>query len=190
MRTSTIAATVTVLTAAYASPLSRRQSPEISHCANASNSTLCIDTVNAINGWDNSVNGVNNFLNVAGTSAQPALTDIQTLIDAEPGFLGILGSTSGLSQAGQDAVTFLTANFGPKVKDEFDGVVAGTTGVHDGVTEINSARCGSDGILENIGTVWVEAAAAAGADVPGRPLGPTVCEKEPVNSGDAYTTDS
>jgi hypothetical protein len=49
-------------------------------------------------------------------------------------------------------------------------------------------RCSQ--VLPAIGTLWVESAAAVGADKPGMPLGPDFCPLIPSNSGDAFVNDN
>lgn len=164
----------------------------LNDCSNAADSSLCQQVVGAINHWDNSVNTVNNFLNIANGLSGQDLTDQEnialTAADEEPGFLNTLMNTPGLSQAGIDAANTLGQVF-PGVPQNLNQLLNSEILVSDAVNNINNLRCSFSGdseILQNIGTLWVEAAAAAGADVPGTPLGPAICEKAPTNSGDAY----
>ena len=152
---------------------------------------LCIQVVTAISGWDYSVNTVNNFLNIANGLSGQDLTDKEftalTAANAEPGFLNTLMNTPGLSQAGIDAANTLMQVF-PGVPQNLVELMNSEILVSDAVDNINNLRCSSPGnskILENIGTLWVEAAATVGADTPGAPLGPNICPKSP-NTGDGY----
>lgn len=164
----------------------------IDDCGNTSDPSLCVDTVNTINDWDNSVNIVNNFLNIANQlTGQDIINNALTALQAanlEPGFLSTLQSTPGLSQTGQDAANILSQVFSA-VPANLNEVANSQISTSDAVDNVNNARCsfpGDGNILENIGILWAEAAAAVGADAPGSPLGPLVCQKGPSNTGDAY----
>jgi hypothetical protein len=159
--------------------------------SNSPNPSLCETVVNAIAGWDNSVNTVNNFLNIAnGLSGQDLTNNENIALSAanlEPGFLNTLMNTPGLSQAGINAANTLGQVF-PGVPQNLVELTNSAILVSDAVNNINTLRCSSPGdsnILENIGILWVESAAAAGADTPGTPLGPNFCPKSP-NTGDGY----
>lgn len=207
MRASTIAAilafTATALSAPTKSslaPVTKRQvfgrdtNSALNDCSNAADQFTCVRVVNTIANWDGSVNNVNNFLNVAGGLSGSDLTNLENsalgAANAEPGFLQTLSTISGLSQAGQDAATQL-GNVFPKVPQNLGRLLDGSGfPVQSAIDAINDARCpppvGTDSILVLIGTLWQEAAAAAGADTPGFPLGPNVCAKDNGNSGDAF----
>jgi hypothetical protein len=160
--------------------------------SNSPTPELCVQVVTAIGGWDDSVNTVNNFLNIANGLTGQDLTDNEfTALNAanlEPGFLGTLMNTPGLSQAGIDAANTLLQVF-PGVPQNLVLLTNSEILVSDAVDNINNLRCsfpGDANILENIGTLWVESAAAAAADPPGFPLGPNACPKSP-NTGDGYS---
>lgn len=160
--------------------------------SNSPTPDLCEQVVTAIGGWDDSVNTVNNFLNIANGLTGQDLTDNEftalRAANAEPGFLGTLMNTPGLSQAGVDAANTLMQVF-PGVPQNLVELTNSEILVSDAVDNINNLRCsfsGDSNILENIGTLWVESAAAVGADTPGFPLGPDACPKSP-NTGDGYS---
>lgn len=89
----------------------------------------------------------------------------------------------GLSTAGQDAAAHLGQIF-PVVPTSLQNVVSGGSAI-DAATAINAVRCPSGGILDDISTLWLEAAAAVGADTPGGTLGPFACLRGSAGS-DAY----
>jgi hypothetical protein len=163
----------------------------INDCSNTPNTSLCEQVVGSIGGWDDSVNAVNNFLNIANGLSGQDLTDNEftalRFANAEPGFLNTLMNTPGLSQAGINAANTLGQVF-PGVPQNLVDLTNSAILVSDAVNNINTLRCSAPGdsnILENIGILWVESAAAVGADTPGTPLGPNACPKSP-NTGDAY----
>ena len=159
----------------------------------------------AIGGWDDSVNGVNLFLNTANNLSGQDLTNAEfaalRFANAEPGFLTTLQGTPGLSQAGQNAANTLGQVF-PAVPQNLVELTQSEISVQDALSNINGIRYAyldapdvilltdisnsCPQILGNIGTLWVESAAAAGADTPGFPLGPDACPKPNGNSGDAF----
>ena len=150
--------------------------------------------VNAIIGWDSSVNTVNNFLNIAAFEGNPQLTTDEnnalSFANLEPGFLTTLRSTPNIDQAGTDAAATLDQKF-PTVPAQLQLLLSSQVSVQSALDAINSVRCPTEGgILNAIGTLWQSAAAAAGADTPGFPLGPDVCVLEPDNTGDAYVNDN
>lgn len=171
---------------------SKRSSQDaINDCGSNSNPGLCVQVVKAISGWDDSVNIVNNFLNIANDLTGQDLTDNESTAlqaaQAEPGFLTTLMNTPGLSQEGIDAANSLMQVF-PGVPQNLVDLTQSSILVSDAVNIINNLRCsfsGGGNILKNIGTLWVASAAAAGADTPGAPLGPDFCPKSP-NTGDGY----
>jgi len=153
----------------------------------------CRTVVTAITGWDFSVNIVNAFLNSATSlPVDQTLTDVEnTALDfanLEPGFLGTLKATPGLSAAGLAAAATLgdpTTGVFPQVPANLKTLLDGSgTTVQFAVDQINAVRCSQ--ILTAISTLWVEAAAAAGADTPGLALGPNQCPKPGGQVGNAY----
>ncbi|KAF2111292.1 hypothetical protein BDV96DRAFT_690654 [Lophiotrema nucula] len=208
MKASTIAAILSFTAAAAAAPASRtklyggrtnlnkRQAltglqKAQADCQSGGNADpdTCLNVVNAINGWDQSVNTVNNFLNIAESLSGDDLTNnentAKTAADLEPGFLTTLRNTPNLDATGQSAAATLDTFF-PIVPDNVNKLLAAEESVQDGVNAINDARCNH--VLQAIGDLWISAAAAAGADTPGRPLGPLVCTLNAGNVGDAYST--
>jgi hypothetical protein len=155
MKATVIAAILAFTTSAVAAPLESRQiisncatseqglCNAINDCASSSNQDACVNVVKAINGWDSSVNTVNNFLNEANELTNPTLTSDEgrALLAAnqEPGFLGTLQSTSGLSQAGQAAASRLGTNF-PQIPQTLANLENGIGSVQDGVSTINNIR--------------------------------------------------
>jgi hypothetical protein len=148
----------------------------------------CLNVVNAINDWDTSVNAVNLFLNTAESLSGSDLTSAeQTASDAaglEPGFLKTLRNTPNLDASGQSAASTLDTFF-PFVPGNLTALLNSEESVQDGVDGINNARCNH--VLQAIGDLWIAAATAAGADAPGRPLGPQVCLLNNGNVGDGYS---
>lgn len=149
----------------------------------------CLNVVNAINDWDASVNAVNLFLNTAESLSGSGLTMAeQTASDAagrEPGFLNTLRNIPNLDSTGHSAASTLDTFF-PFVPGNLTALLNSEESVQDGVNGINDARCNH--VLQAIGDLWIAAAAAAGADAPGRPLGPQVCVLNNGNIGDGYST--
>jgi len=207
MKASTIAAILAFTATALSAPTKSYTHPSITprsifskrsvqdavnDCsANAPIPDLCGQVVTAIAAWDDSVNTVNNFLNIANGLTGQDLTDNEfaalRAANAEPGFLSTLMNTPGLSQAGIEAANTLMQVF-PGVPQNLVELTNSAILVADAVDNINNLRCsfsGDSNILENIGTLWVESAAAVGADTPGFPLGPDACPKSP-NTGDGY----
>ncbi|KAF8851030.1 hypothetical protein BDZ45DRAFT_164092 [Acephala macrosclerotiorum] len=199
MKASTIAAILSFSVAALAAPITytvpKHSSPfgkrdlqtAVNDCSNTANPSLCEQVVTTINSWDVSVNGVNDFLNTAEGLTNPDLTNAENtalgLANLEPGFLSVLQGTPGLSAAGQQAATTLGQVFGA-VPQNLQDLLDASESVQTAVDNINSVRCAQ--ILGNIGQLWVESAAAVGADTPGFPLGPLVCVKTGGNVGDAF----
>jgi hypothetical protein len=139
-----------------------------------------------IQDWDSSVNNVNTFLNNAATTTTVTPRDAQNALDFannEPEFLTTLMNVPGLSIAGQDAAANLGQIF-PIVPTSLQKVVSGGSAV-DAANAINAARCPTGGILDDIRTLWIAAAAAVAADTPGGTLGPFACLRGPTGS-DAY----
>ena len=208
MRASAIAAILSFTTAAVAAPapstrlygsrtnLNTRQAltgvqKAQADCQSGGNADpdTCLNVVNAINDWDTSVNAVNAFLNTAESLSGSSLTAAeQTASDKaglEPGFLTTLRNTPNLDATGQSAAATLDVFF-PFVPGNLTALLNSEESVQDGVDGINNARCNH--VLEAIGDLWISAAAAAGADTPGRPLGPLFCPLGNGNVGDAYST--
>lgn len=164
----------------------------IDDCGSNDNPTLCTTVVNAIVGWDASVNTVNDFLNNAESKTGSDLTSFEqnalNFANLEPGFLATLQSTPGLSQEGVGAANVLGApgtGVFPQVPANLQTLLDGSgTPVQTAVDKINNVRCAQ--ILGAISTLWEQAALAAGADAPGGALGPFVCQKPGGNVGDAY----
>ncbi|OCK85367.1 hypothetical protein K432DRAFT_343306 [Lepidopterella palustris CBS 459.81] len=198
MKASTITAIIAFTASAIASPVykvapvlrTRDAAVAAARCANAANPGICQSVVETINGWDESVNTVNDFLNRAPLLAGQDLVNLENialqLALNEPGFLGILKSTPGISPQGLAAATTLGQVF-PAVPQNLQGLVQGTVTLTDAINNINTIRCPS--ILPNISLLWVEAARAAGADTPGFALGPNFCPLLPANVGDGYSLD-
>ena len=199
MHASTIAAILAFTASALALPAKttygnskRDTSVAFSRCDEASDVALCETVVNAVAGWDDSVNAVNLFLNTAASLSGSDLTAAEQIAsDAaskEPGFLGTLLATPGLSDDDIASANDLGTNIFPIVPTTFSQLLNSEIGVADALNNINTPRCAS--ILPDIGRLWQAAAAAAGADTPGFPLGPHACLKNPDNTGDAYVLDN
>lgn len=195
MKTTAAASFLALAAAVLAAPTSlptslarRAVGDALNDCSGAPDPNQCRNVVVTIARWDNSVNEVNDFLNraagLAGADLQNAAQFALSAANFEPGFLGTLQGTGGLSGRGQDAATTLGSIF-PTVPGALQQAANGEISGQSAINAINQVRCGT-GILENIAILWIEAAAAVGADVPGGPLGPFACEKEPENIGDAY----
>jgi hypothetical protein len=197
MKASIIVSVFTLVATSAAAPLEKRdQAVALLHCANTgANANACADVVTTIGnagGWDDSVNGVNDFLDTASQLSGQALTDklnaALTFANKEPGFLDSLAGTAGLSGNGPGAVSFLRATF-PGVPQNLQDAISGKITAQTAVNNINDLRC-TRGILQAIGDLWIASAAAVQADTPGRPLGPSFCPLNNGNTGDAYTNDN
>jgi hypothetical protein len=202
MKSSTIAAILTFSVVSLAAPVdhvvSERASPfgkrsvtdAIKDCDNAADTVLCSNVVTTINQWDVSVNAVNDFLNNADNLNGQALTTAEEtalqLAQLEPDFLAALQGVPNLDSTGTAAATGLGQVF-PAVPGNLISALKAQQSVQETVDNINTARCGgSSKILDRIGDLWQAAAIAAGADTPGRPLGPKACLKNGGNVGDAF----
>jgi len=202
MKSSTIAAILSFSVASFALPVDyvvpehlspfgkRSVLSAISDCDNAPNPEVCSNVVTTITQWDASVNAVNTFLNTAESlSGQDLVAAEQMALQfaqLEPDFLAALQGVKGLSSNGMQAAMSLGQVF-PAVPGNLTALLSTSQNVQTTVDNINNARCGGPAnILEKIGELWIDAAVAANADAPGRPLGPNVCTKPGGNSGDAY----
>ncbi|KUJ07641.1 uncharacterized protein LY89DRAFT_360457 [Mollisia scopiformis] len=199
MKSSTIVAILSFSVASLAAPTTyttptrsshfgkRSEQDAINDCQNTGNPSLCEQVVTAVSSWDTSVNMVNMFLNDAETSSGETLIDLENMALAfanlEPGFLSTLVGTPNISPDGVSAANTLMQVFSA-VPGNLTLLINGDQSVSSTVDNINNVRCAQ--ILGNIGELWQQAAAAAGADVPGTPLGPNFCPKSGGNSGDAY----
>jgi hypothetical protein len=115
----------------------------LADCATAPSPATCTGVVNAIQGWDESVNEVNAFLNDASSESGAGLTDdaqnALNFANKEPGFLGVLMSTPNLDAAGQGAASTLANEFGV-IPQTLQELVAGTRSASDAVDIINELR--------------------------------------------------
>ncbi|TKA53620.1 hypothetical protein B0A49_12353 [Cryomyces minteri] len=167
------AATITAILAFSAGTLAA--GPAYSYTKRQSESDQSI----AITGWDSSVNGVNDFLNSDKDEGKPA--DFAGL---EPGFLATLEATPSLGSKGAEAAAALEKAF-PAIPQALADLISGGQSVQQAQDAINNIRCPT--VLSNISTLWIEAAAAAGADTPGAALGSILCPLNNEITGDAYT---
>lgn len=170
MKSSTVALTFSLLaTSAFALPYTK---PLVTRSAitDCGTNQACVTVATAINGWIGSVDTVNQFLNTPTLDPKVALAAAQL----EPGFLSTLGGTTGLSATGTAAVSTLMTLF-PGIPSLLSLIVEGAEGTQSGsaVNGINDLRCNK--VLPAIGDLWIAAAAAVGADVPPRPMGPNFC---------------
>jgi hypothetical protein len=113
----------------------------------------------------------NTFLNTAESlSGQDLVTAEETALQfaqLEPDFLAALQGVKGLSLTGMQAAMSLGQVF-PAAPGNLTTLLSAEGGqtVQKTVNNINNVRCGgSANILEKIGELWIDAAAAASADV-------------------------
>jgi hypothetical protein len=172
MKPSTIAIILSFTASTIAAPYARfgNTMAKRDAVADCGTNQVCVTVAQAIEGWVQSVNTVNQFLNDPTLDPQGALN----AANAEPGFLGTLSTTAGLNSAGTAAAQTLMTFF-PGIPALLNIAVAGEGSfAGDAVNGINDLRCNR--VLTAIGDLWIAAAAAAvGADVPNRPAGPNVC---------------
>jgi hypothetical protein len=115
----------------------------VNDCQNAATPDVCEQVVTAIAAWDDSVNGVNLFLNTADSLSGQDLTNGEfaalRFANAEPGFLTTLQGTPGLSQAGQVAASTLGQVF-PAVPQNLVELTQSEILVQDALNNINNVR--------------------------------------------------
>jgi hypothetical protein len=144
MKASILTAALAVVAASTASPLTRRDVQKaLQNCQKTANPNTCSSVVTQINGWDTSVNMVNLFLNTALNLDGQTLTDAEfqalRFANLEPGFLGQLSSTAGLSDTGKKAAATLGQVF-PNIPNNLTALTQSALFVDEAVNNINNLR--------------------------------------------------
>jgi hypothetical protein len=144
MKSSILALAVALIATSTASPLEKKDTAAaLQRCVNTPDANACADVVTTISAWDDSVNGVNLFLNTFQQfTGQDLIDQANTALDfanREPGFLTTLSNTANLGAQGVAAVNFLMGAF-PKIPTDLQNVVAGTLSAGSAAVDINNIR--------------------------------------------------
>jgi hypothetical protein len=138
MKSSTIAIILSFTASSIAAPYARfgNTMAKRDAVADCGTNQACVTVAQAIEGWVQSANTVNQFLNDPTLDPQVALN----AANAEPGFLGTLSTTAGLDSAGTAAAQTLTTFF-PGIPALLNIAVAGEGNfAGDAVNGINDLR--------------------------------------------------